>query len=108
MSPEFDLLAARIVARGRLLETALHAAGPWWIVLYGAETECRAPAQRVVLDDLREVALIAHVSGQCDSISAVDIYCAGDLVTVQPVAGAPSAPCRISLRIGASETEPAW
>jgi hypothetical protein len=108
VNAEFDLLVSQAVSHARLLERALHDPGPWWAVTYGGETECRVPVSRTVLAAERRVVLTAYLARGCERISAVEIYCAGELVTARGITGEPSAPCRISLGVGIGAPEPAW
>jgi|SRR6185437_5315998 len=108
MNAEFDLLVSQAVSHARLLERALHDSGPWWAVTYGSHTECRVPVSRTVLAAERRIMLIAYLTRGCERISAVEIYCAGELVTAREIADEPSAPCRIALSVGIGAPEPAW
>jgi hypothetical protein len=102
---DLDLLAAQAVSRARLLETALHGAGPWYVVFYGADTECRVPAERTVLEGERRISLAAVVEANCRDIYAMEIYCGPVLMTAHDISGSPSPPCRIVLDIAVGDPE---
>lgn len=105
MAAEFELLVSGAVARASLLERALYSPGPWEIVIYGSDTECRTPAQRRVIDEEYRVSFVAYAPGTCEDIEAVELYSGHSLVTARPVSGSPSAPCRIVFDIGISNLE---
>lgn len=79
---DLDLLVAEAVFRVRLIERALHDAGPWSI-RYGGQD---APAVRMIAAD--RVIFRAHFPGVCwisDPDETATLLCGGESVSIRPI-----------------------
>lgn len=78
-----DTLVSQITYRARLMERALHDAGPWTMVFATGEIKMAASAAKVLMDD--GISLHAHFPGLPSGTGEVTLYLRENPVAVFPV-----------------------
>jgi hypothetical protein len=102
VSARFEQAVAQMMAHARLLERAVHDPGPWTAVICGCR-RIRIPLERHERPDDR-IVLTGYMSQQCTGISAVEIWCGGELAASWPTEQ-DSSPVRVTLELGIEDAE---